>query len=229
MKLNTKSLFLFVLLAIAVFFFLEYRVFLLEFAERELQKNWILGGAILYVLYVGLCAIGIPVAPLTVMSGALIGFGKTMVIMVPSLVSATVILFVLGRTIFKERVAKKRAEKKSLEILLKVLETSPFKWLFYLRISGITPFGLTTYLVSMTRVPIRKLLIPSLLGTLPHLTLQTYLGVAGREIVDSGVNQQTLKIVLLSMGIGILALFGAQIKRAYRKEAEKIASAESAA
>jgi uncharacterized membrane protein YdjX (TVP38/TMEM64 family) len=207
---------------IVVFAAVVFKVFngeqLYLWLESELKNDWVLGGIYIFTLYQVLSLLGVPVSPITLLCGAILGFEKTLVIMLPSLISITLILFLVGKYILGNKLAAVREEKPKVNALLNVIESSPFKWFFLIRISGVSPFAISSYFICLTQIPIKKLIVPSLLGTIPHLIMQCYIGSLGGELLNGNSDGVGFKVTFAGIGILILGITSYKIKKAYQRE-----------
>lgn len=131
------------------------------------------------------CASGILMLPLfafEVCSGWF--FGPWMAYLIMSLAIWLIVpssLF-LGRTLLKNRVQKLLAMNPKADYLLRALEKKGFMLMVLVRMSPFTPFGMTNYALSLSRLPWWKVTFATWIGASPLLLAMIWIGVESSHL-----------------------------------------------
>ena len=144
------------------------------------------GAVVFIVMYVAVCVLVIPGSILTLGAGAVFGVLRgTLYTAVGATLGASV-AFLLGRTLFRDWVAKKVAGSKKLSAVDEAVGREGGKLVFLLRLSPLIPFSLSNYVYGLTPIKLREYVIASAVGMLPGILLYSYLGSLVRRFAELG-------------------------------------------
>ncbi len=193
----------------------------LEWFQSELAKHSKYWGFVLIPLYCIVAVIGLPVSPITVGAGMVYGFywGSLWMCLaiIPSLYLMIYLLRAFGSNKFRVKLNAR------FESILLAFETKPNYLNFLLRLSGITPFAFTTYLLALSKHSIHKLTAYAVLGTLPHKFLQVSVGAMGVELLKRKSIGDT-KLLILALGLLVFFYVIWKVKKIIKLEIKKPSS-----
>lgn len=140
---------------------------------RELGRA---GAAVFVVAYVAAVVLLLPGSVLTMGAGFAYGpmYG-TLLVMLASNLGAT-LAFLLGRTVLRERVARRIAGDARFNAVNAAVGAQGFRVVLLLRLSPLLPFNLLNYALGLTRVRLRDFVLASVPGMFPGTLLYVYLG-----------------------------------------------------
>ncbi|WP_084609798.1 TVP38/TMEM64 family protein [Archangium violaceum] len=136
-----------------------------------------LTGAVLYVaVYAVATMLMVPATALNLGAGFVYGpvYGTLLVVVASNLSSLA--SFLLGRTVLRERVARRLAGQPRFTAVDTAVAARGFRVVLLLRLSPIFPFSFLNYSLSLTRVRLRDYAPATTLGLLPATMLYVYLG-----------------------------------------------------
>ncbi|WP_083682220.1 TVP38/TMEM64 family protein [Archangium sp. Cb G35] len=136
-----------------------------------------LTGAVLYVAVYGVATmLMVPATVLNLGAGFVYGpvYGTLLVVVASNLSSLA--SFMLGRTVLRERVARRLAGQPRFTAVDTAVAARGFKVVLLLRLSPVFPFSFLNYSLSLTRVRLRDYAPATTLGLLPATMLYVYLG-----------------------------------------------------
>ncbi|MFT5142507.1 MAG: putative membrane protein YdjX (TVP38/TMEM64 family), partial [Thalassolituus oleivorans] len=158
-------------------------------------------------------------ATLTMMPGSIFGmlagfaYGPVVGVLIVSPVSvlASLLAFLLGRTLARVWVAKKVASSPRWTAIDAAIAEDGLKVVLLLRLSPLFPYNLLNYALGLTGVRFRDYLLGSFVGMLPGTILYVYLGslvttttqFLSGELPDVGVWGQTFYVVGLLSTIAV--------------------------
>jgi uncharacterized membrane protein YdjX (TVP38/TMEM64 family) len=182
---------------VLVFTLLPVDTWLLGLVERI--RGMGLAGAVLYIAVYGVgTMLMMPATALTLGAGFVYGpvYGSLLVVVANNL--SALASFLLGRTVLRERVARRLAGWPRFTAVDTAVAGQGFKVVLLLRLSPIFPFSLLNYSLSLTRVRLRDYAPATFLGMLPATMLYVYLGslvtsvaqLSSGERPDSGLSGQ---------------------------------------
>lgn len=142
-------------------------------------------GIALYLLvYAVGPAFGAPALPLTLLGGALYGPVLGAILAITGATIADSLGFLLARY-----VGGAWMERRATGIVRRVkegVEAEGWRFIAFLRLTPIFPFGLVSYAMGLTRVPFWTYAITTFFCILPAATVYAYAGHAGREAMAAG-------------------------------------------
>jgi uncharacterized membrane protein YdjX (TVP38/TMEM64 family) len=147
----------------------------------EQLVGWIHGagaaGVVVYVgAYVTATLLLIPGSLLT--AGAGLAYGPILgtLLVSPVSVTASMLAFLLGRTLARDWIAKRMARDARFAAIDEAIGRNGFKIVALLRLSPVVPFSVLNYALGLTRVGLRDFVLGSFVGMLPGTFLYVYLG-----------------------------------------------------
>lgn len=147
---------------------------------RELGSNpW---APLIYTgFYMAGVLFAIPGLPMTVMSGALFGFGVGTVVTVIGANLGTQLTFALSRYFGSDFTTFLTRRYPYLGQLDKQLRQNGFRVLVTLRLLPVVPFNAINYLAGLTSISYRDYTLGNLLGMLPGTMLYVYFGASAMD------------------------------------------------
>jgi uncharacterized membrane protein YdjX (TVP38/TMEM64 family) len=154
---------------------LPVNTWLLGLIER-IRDMGLAGAAIFFGAYVAATVLVLPGSILTLGAGFAYGpvYG-TLLVMLASNVGA-VGAFLLGRTVLRERVARRISGDARFSAVDAAVGAQGFRVVLLLRLSPLFPFNLLNYALGLTRVRLRDYVLASVVGMFPGTLLYVYLG-----------------------------------------------------
>jgi undecaprenyl-diphosphatase len=155
----------------------------------------------------------VPLSLFEILAGAVFGFlWGTVAALVVSL-GASLAAFLISRYFFRGRVLKFMRGRKAFKAFDEAVAKESWKIVALMRLSPIASSGMKSYFFGLTRVDPWTYASASLVGFLPGLLLDVYIGVAGRHAISGG----TLEWSLLAAGIVATIAVGMILGRITRK------------
>jgi uncharacterized membrane protein YdjX (TVP38/TMEM64 family) len=208
-------LILFVALIVAIFLFLPVQEAHGRFVE-QVRDAGIWGPVVLTICFIVALLFMIPVTPISLAAGMLFGFWMGLfTVCIGSIVGPALNYFV-GRKLAYGWVASLIARKRTLRAIDRAVADQGFKIVLLGRLSPFFPFGILSYVFSLSRVPFLIYLLASFLGVLPCTIAYAYLGSVANDLSDllEGRNQQgILEMVLLWGGLVMSVIASIYITR----------------
>jgi uncharacterized membrane protein YdjX (TVP38/TMEM64 family) len=149
--------------------------------------EWVQGigpwGAVLFAAaYVPAAVLLVPGSLLTLGAGFVFGVAKGTVIVSLGSTAGAATAFLVGRSIAREWVAGRLANRPKMAALARAVETEGFKIVLLTRLSPVLPFNLLNYAFGLTAVPFRTYVLASWIGMLPGTIMYVYLGSAASSL-----------------------------------------------
>eukprot|EP01130_Rhizamoeba_saxonica_P019228 TRINITY_DN9887_c0_g1_i1.p1 TRINITY_DN9887_c0_g1~~TRINITY_DN9887_c0_g1_i1.p1 ORF type:complete len:227 (-),score=17.34 TRINITY_DN9887_c0_g1_i1:22-702(-) len=179
--------------------------------QSHLDPNKPYTGAYLIPVYLLFSTIGIPIYPITVIAGGLFGFAWALFWSLVGLLVCLYVITWLSKGLLQPFVLDYMQSHDRWSKYLKMLEGNPRKLNFMFRLSGLTPFGISTYLMGLSKESIMDLCWVGYLGMLPHFILHVCIGVYGRNVLTEYLSEGTsdwLALVVLVVTFISFGLFG---------------------
>jgi uncharacterized membrane protein YdjX (TVP38/TMEM64 family) len=173
----------------------------------ELSVDWIrtLGrpGYLLFALGYAVASLLLaPGALLTVAAGLTFGWGPGLVVVAIGASISAALAFLLVRYAFRRHVWNLMRERPRLQALDRAVARQGWKAVLLLRLSGLLPFNLQSYLFGATAIGLWPYLAASLLGALPGAALLSYLGATAGNLAERGAQSPGQWALF---GVGVLA------------------------
>ena len=177
--------------------------------EHQSTMNPFLVAVILIALKSIAAPLGLPGAPLTLITGSIFGLWiGTAVSIIGNTIGAT-LAFLLARYIFQEYAEKLVSKYSKLDKYLNRLEEHGLSTVLFLRLVPLFPFNALNFLLGVTPIPLRVYVIGSFVGMLPGTFLFVYLGGSLKML-------SPLNIVLSILGIIALTVIGKYYEKKYK-------------
>jgi uncharacterized membrane protein YdjX (TVP38/TMEM64 family) len=178
------------------------RVVVLQLKEQLFAGAGAWAGVWFCVLFTGSATIGMPVFYLTILSGFVFGLWPGYALVMGSLLMTKTLVHVLVRGVVRGFFEKRLAKDKRLQILDRAVGEEGSKLVFFLRMTPVLPFGIGSYLFSMTSVKTVPYFICSMAGVAAGTFFYVWLGSLLDESLAPPANIQQWVVVFKWLGFG---------------------------
>jgi uncharacterized membrane protein YdjX (TVP38/TMEM64 family) len=172
-------------------------------------------GSLGWILYLMVYSIGplfgMPAIPLTLLGGMLFGPLWGAILAITGATFADSLGFLLARYAGREFIEQRLG--KNIERVKRGVEEEGWRFVAFLRLTPIFPFGVVSYLMGLTRVSFRVYALTTFLCIIPAASAYAYLGHAGRQALLAGQIKQILIGVAVVSAVAFLPLFGKRLRR----------------
>ena len=204
--------------------------FLVPLAEWiEAYRVWMTGlGAWGYAAFVALFAlVSLACGPTTALSlGAGLAWGlSSLPLVVASATAGAVACFAVGRHLARARVRAVVARDARLRAVERAVSDGGWRIVALLRLSPLLPFGVQSYLASVTGVGFVPYTVATALAITPASAMLVYTGSLGREVGDAG----PARWVMLGVGLAATAAMVVYVSRRARAALAEAAGLEPGA
>jgi uncharacterized membrane protein YdjX (TVP38/TMEM64 family) len=172
----------------------------------------------------------VPAWPLRVAAGFVWGFTGGFALAVPTSIAGSVLAFLAGRRIFRERVALRVAREPRLRALDSAVAGSGFWMVLLLRLSPVVPNELVNYGLGLTRVPLGEYALATFLGMIPATAIYVAAGSLVTAATELAAGPPQLKLasravtlVGLAASIVFMALGARLVRRALARSSAEAA------
>lgn len=153
------------------------------------------------------------------MSGFLFGLSSAFYV-VPAYVIASLFGYLFGRRLDGGKLLKSMVEVDNKEVLKNTVDSNPFWFVVFCRISPILPFGLMNIVLPSFGVKIKEFITAGTIGMLPRTMLFIWLGSAAQNLIhaiEGGEEGMGIKFYLTSFlvfvsSLGLWFLFKKKMK-----------------
>jgi uncharacterized membrane protein YdjX (TVP38/TMEM64 family) len=169
------------------------------------------GIALYLLLYAVGPAFGAPALPLTLLGGALYGPWLGGALAVTGATIADSLGFLLARY-----VGAAWLERRATGAIRRVkegVEAEGWRFIAFLRLTPIFPFGLVSYAMGLTRVPFWVYAVTTFFCILPAASIYAYVGHAGLEVMAEGHFQSFFIAVGCIAAVAFLPLFAKRLRK----------------
>ncbi len=179
-----------------------------NFTEILLNQSWIF----IFLIYTGMgFAMGLAIIPTTmvsILSGYLFGL-NSLPLLIFSYLLASLIGFLLGKIIQPTSIKTLIQKKKNISLVNNSIETEPFKWIFFMRLSPVLPFALSNAYLSLLKIPFKYFISGSALGMLPRTIIAIWTGseIQNLSMIIEGKIEANIQNYL-SLGFLIISIIG---------------------
>lgn len=137
--------------------------------------------------------------------------------------------FLVGRTLLREPIDALVANHPRFRAIDNAVGRQGLKVVLVIRLSPMLPFGLLSYLLSMTRVSYRDYLLGTLIGTLPGAFMYVYLGsvAKGLSALVVGDSDPTVRTVLLIVGMVMTIVATVVVSRIARRAVDEVITTDA--
>jgi len=164
------------------------------------------------VVFVAVAVIGTivlaPVSLFQMLAGAVFGFLWGTVVALLSSLGGAIAAFLISRYLFRGRVLKFVRGRKAFKAVDGAVAKESWKIVALLRLSPIASSGMKSYFFGLTRVDPRTYAFGSLLGILPGLLLDVYIGDAGRHALSGGILEWSLLLAGIAATVTVSVIVG---------------------
>lgn len=182
---------------------------LMQMNIPELIKSFA-GSPIAPFIYIGFYIVAVifafPGLPLTVLSGAMFGFGLGTLVTVVGSNLGTLVTFLISRYFGGELMPFLTRRYPYFKEMDEKLKHNGFRVMVTLRLLPLIPFNAINYLAGLTSVSYRDYALGNLVGMLPASMLYVYFGVTAMES-QGNPKGLMLSILLLLLFTGMSTLF----------------------
>lgn len=179
-----------------------------NFTEILLNQSWVY----ILLIYTGMgLAMGLAIIPTTmvsILSGYLFGL-NSLPLLIFSYLLASLIGFLLGKIIQPTSIKNLIQKKKNISLVNNSIESEPFKWIFFMRLSPILPFALSNAYLSLLKIPFKYFISGSALGMLPRTIIAIWTGseIQNLSMIIEGKIEANIQNYL-SLGFLIISIIG---------------------
>lgn len=203
--------------------------------------DWIRGAGLWGVaayaaVYVAAAILMIPGSLLTLGAGLAYGPLWGTLLVSPVSVTAATLAFLLGRTVFRDWIARRTAADPRFAAVDAAVGENGLRIVMLLRLSPVFPFNVLNYALGLTAVRPRDYVLGSFVGMLPGTFLYVYLGSLVSDVAslgagtsEGGVARQALTVVGLAATVVATVYITRIAKRALTAELDKRRSIPGAA
>jgi uncharacterized membrane protein YdjX (TVP38/TMEM64 family) len=194
-----------------------------DWLEAVPRWGW-LGIAACVAAYLPLAFLGLPASWLTALAGFWFGPWAALAIATVGANSGANAVFAVSRRWFRPRVAAWLAPRPRLGALVRAVGEDGFRITLLVRLSPLSPFGVTTYALSLA--PLRQLpfALGTLLGKTPGNLFYAMLGAGARSAWDAARGEGSLgslEVWSLALGIAATGLLAWVLQRHARRALAK--------
>jgi uncharacterized membrane protein YdjX (TVP38/TMEM64 family) len=189
------------------------------------------GVAFLIVLYFPLALAGMPVSWLTAVAGALYGPWWALLIATAAANPAANLAFFAGRRLGRRRVERWLDAWPRLRRFEAALSAHGFRVTLYARLSPATPYGILSYLCSITRMSQRDFALATLIGKTPGNCFYAFAGAGAHGVLDAASGSMTENKYyywFLAAGVAVTLILLVTLRRIATKALIEAAARESA-
>jgi len=177
--------------------------------EAKLQDmNLLLAIALFVAAGIAGTLLLVPVSLFQLLAGAVFGFLWGTVAALLSSLGGAIAAFLVSRYFFRGRVRKFVRGRKNFKAFDEAVAKESWKIVALMRLSPVASSGVKSYFFGLTRVDPRTYASASLVGILPGLLLDVYIGDAGRHALSGGVLQWSLLAAGIVATIAVSVIMG---------------------
>jgi uncharacterized membrane protein YdjX (TVP38/TMEM64 family) len=165
-----------------------------------------------YVLFAGLYVLAslllAPGALLTIAAGLSFGWSGGLAIVAIAASLAAALAYAFSRYVFRRQITRLMEARPRLKALDRAVARQGWKAVLLLRLSGLVPFNLQSYLFGATGIGFWPYLAATLLGIVPGATLFSYLGATAGLLAEGGARGPEQWLIF---GAGLAATLAAAL------------------
>jgi uncharacterized membrane protein YdjX (TVP38/TMEM64 family) len=130
----------------------------------------------------------VPVPRTFIVLGAGAAFGlRSLVIIVPVATAASVLAFLLARSVLRGWVERQTAKRAAWRLIAQAVDDEGWRIVALMRFGGPLPNSAQSYLFGLTNIGLLPFALITFVFTLPQIVLYAYLGASGRALLlDDG-------------------------------------------
>ncbi len=145
----------------------------LSYVQNDLDPT--AASAVLFAVSTIFVLLGLPLTPLNLASGFILGALMGSAVSVCGLSVGAIVAFILGRTALKKWAEEKARGHKKFEAIAKAVSDKGFVLVFLLRLSPVMPFAICCYILGITKLTFLSYTVATILGLAPCTLHQYYL------------------------------------------------------
>lgn len=158
----------------------------------------------------------VPVPRTFIVLGAGAAFGlRALVIIVPVATAASVLAFMLSRSVLRGWVERQAAKRAVWRLIAQAVDDEGWRIVALMRFGGPLPNSAQSYLFGLTNIGLLPFALITFVFTLPQIVLYAYLGASGRALLlDDGpmpLNRMLIAMALIT-ALVILLLVSRRIR-----------------
>ncbi|KAA0073042.1 VTT domain-containing protein [Tardiphaga sp. P9-11] len=158
----------------------------------------------------------VPVPRTFIVLGAGAAFGlRSLVIIVPVATAASVLAFMLSRSVLRGWVERQTAKRAAWRLIAQAVDDEGWRIVALMRFGGPLPNSAQSYLFGLTNIGLLPFALITFVFTLPQIVLYAYLGASGRALLlDDGpmpLNRMLIAMALVT-ALVILLLVSRRIR-----------------
>jgi uncharacterized membrane protein YdjX (TVP38/TMEM64 family) len=126
----------------------------------------------------------VPVPRTFIVLGAGAAFGlRSLVIIVPVATAASVLAFLLARSVLRGWVERQTAKRAAWRLIAQAVDDEGWRIVALMRFGGPLPNSAQSYLFGLTNIGLLPFALITFVFTLPQIVLYAYLGASGRALL----------------------------------------------
>ncbi len=188
----------------------------LEWVQRTGPWSALLFG----VAYIPAAVLLMPASVLTLGAGFVFGVAKGTVIVSLGSTAGAAVSFVVARTVGRDWVAGRLAERPALAAVANAVASDAFKVVLLTRLSPLLPFNLLNYVFGLSEVPFGTYLLASWIGMLPGTIMYVAIGSAAQSVaaaLSGSVRRTHGEQMLFTVGVVATVIVTVFIARKARR------------
>jgi uncharacterized membrane protein YdjX (TVP38/TMEM64 family) len=174
----------------------------------------------------------VPAWPLRVAAGFVWGFAGGLAVSLPSGFGASVLAFVVGRRLLRERVARRLARDPRLAAVDGAVAARGFSAVLLVRLSPVVPNEAANYALGLTGVALRPYALATALGMIPTTATYVAAGALATAAGDLAQGRAALgggtRATIAGLGIAATLVAAVALVRIVRRALERPAAAAPA-
>jgi uncharacterized membrane protein YdjX (TVP38/TMEM64 family) len=144
----------------------------------------------------------VPVPRTFIVLGAGAAFGlRSLVIIVPVATAASVLAFMLSRSVLRGWVERQAAKRAAWRLIAQAVDDEGWRIVALMRFGGPLPNSAQSYLFGLTNIGLLPFALITFVFTLPQIVLYAYLGASGRALLLLDDGPAPLNRMLIAMAL----------------------------
>jgi uncharacterized membrane protein YdjX (TVP38/TMEM64 family) len=149
----------------------------------------------------------LPATILTVLAGALFGFGRGALVAWLGSMIGTLLAHTIAHSVGRRTAERMFGGHRMLERLRR---QSDLRSLITLRVIPLGPFGVLAYVTGLARVPLSRMLLASGIGVIPTILAYSFAGASLRTALESG-GTEARRALAIAGGVSLTIIVGASV------------------
>jgi uncharacterized membrane protein YdjX (TVP38/TMEM64 family) len=150
----------------------------------------------------------VPVPRTFIVLGAGAAFGlRALVIIVPVATAASVLAFMLSRSVLRGWVERQTAKRAAWRLIAQAVDDEGWRIVALMRFGGPLPNSAQSYLFGLTNIGLLPFALITFVFTLPQIVLYAYLGASGRALLlDDGLMPLNRMLIAMALVTALVIL-----------------------